>query len=233
MYNWLSKESVLATITVGAGTLIGYLIISGAIKRKTIQKYYNGEVLDLLIFNELSECCTRNNNVKPCENEFCVQRNIQNVIKYIDEAKYTIDFAMYTFTTIDIMNALIEADKRGCKIRIITDNEMLCSTGGKLSYLQTEIRCLIDIRVPQFNSVMMHHKFMVIDGHRGVYDTVGRYSPLFKVKPYRPLVLTGSVNWTMQGFGGNWENCLVTTDIITATKLEAEFYRMWDVSISI
>ncbi|XP_034472411.1 mitochondrial cardiolipin hydrolase [Drosophila innubila] len=184
-----------------------------------------------MIFNELSECCARNYNATPCENENCMHRNIQNVIKYIDEAKYTIDFAMYTFTVIGIMNALIEAYKRGVNIRIITDNEMLCSSGGKMSYLETELP--IDIRVPQLKTVMMHHKFMVIDGHRGVYDTVGKIPPPFKVEPYRPLVLTGSVNWTMQGFGGNWENCLVTTDIVTVTKLEEEFYRMWDVSNSI
>ncbi|KAL7740352.1 hypothetical protein ACLKA6_018791 [Drosophila palustris] len=128
------------------------------------------------------------------------------------------------------MNALIEAYKRGVNIRIITDDEMLCSTGSKLLYLKEEIP--IDIRVPKLSSVMMHHKFMVIDGHRGVSDICRICNYLDRV-PYRPLVLTGSVNWTMQGFGGNWENCLVTTDIITVSKLEDEFYRLWDVSKSI
>lgn len=232
VYNWLGRHPVLATITIGTigvGTLIAYKQIRLAIERNRIKGNCNGEVLDLMIFNELCECWAQK-KTEACGKENCMHSNIRNVIKFIDEAKYTIDFAMYIFTVVDIMDALIAAVKRGVNIRIITDEEMLGSTGAKLLYLKEET--MIDIRVPKLSSVMMHHKFMVIDGHRGVSD-ICRIFKHSVPEPYRPLVLTGSVNWTMQGFGGNWENCLVTTDNITVSKLEDEFYRLWDVSKSI
>jgi len=232
---WLTSHPVLATITIGSGTLISSQIIWGAIKHVQNRiKNSRGEVNEVMIFNELSECCSvklvKNQSSGPCENNFCIIRNIQNVIKYIDEAKYCIDFAMLTFTIKDILNALIRANERGVRIRVITDNEMIESSGGKMLILKN---FAVDVRAPKYNSPVMHHKFMLIDGQNAVNEIFRQKPGKLRPGPYRSLILNGTVNWTLQGFGGNFENCMISSDKIMTTKLEAEFDRMWTVFKSI
>lgn len=53
---------------------------------------------------------------------------------------------------------------------------------------------------------LMHHKFAIVD---------------------KELLLTGSVNWTMQGFFGNWENVVVSNQPGLVLPFVKEFDRMW------
>lgn len=145
-------------------------------------------------------------------------------------AKYCIDFAMLTFTINDIMNALIRAHERGVRIRVITDNEMISSSGGKMLILKNYA---VDVRVPKYNTSVMHHKFMLIDGQNAVNEIFRQKPGKLRPGPYRSLILNGTVNWTLQGFGGNFENCMISSDKIMTTKLEAEFDRMWMVFKSV
>ncbi|KNC27400.1 hypothetical protein FF38_06540 [Lucilia cuprina] len=58
------------------------------------------------------------------------------------------------------------------------------------------------------NTMFMHHKFCILDSS---------------------ILLTGSLNWTMQGFGGNWENILITSNLEYISKYSQEFERMWHI----
>lgn len=52
----------------------------------------------------------------------------------------------------------------------------------------------------------MHHKFAVID---------------------KRILITGSTNWTKNGFFGNFENIIITNQAGLAQEFSDEFDRLW------
>lgn len=97
-------------------------------------------------------------------------------------------------------------------------------------------------------TMIMHHKFCLVDSReltqkelelsqklKKKQDQKARMEPaakkdkkeeekanVKKVKlPSQGMLMTGSCNWTMQGFTGNWENIIVTSN----TELVKEFQR--------
>ncbi|XP_017462178.1 PREDICTED: mitochondrial cardiolipin hydrolase-like, partial [Rhagoletis zephyria] len=67
-----------------------------------------------------------------CKNRFCAANNVGRLISLIDKSKYTIDLAMYTFTSYDLSQAFLRAIRRGVSVRIISDNEMVYSSGSQI-----------------------------------------------------------------------------------------------------
>lgn len=67
-----------------------------------------------------------------CRNPFCVTYNMHRLIEYIDSAQYSIDLAMYTFTSYEVSHAFGRAFKRGVLIRIVSDQEMAYSSGSQI-----------------------------------------------------------------------------------------------------
>lgn len=45
--------------------------------------------------------------------------------------------------------------------------------------------------------------------------------------PPRGVCITGSCNWTMQGFSSNWENVIITNNKIIVDEFRKEFDRIW------
>lgn len=72
-----------------------------------------------------------NSNTK-CENPFCAAYNVGRLIELIDSALYSIDLAMYTFTSFELSQAFVRALKRGVFVRIISDHEMAYSTNSQI-----------------------------------------------------------------------------------------------------
>lgn len=186
----------------------------------------NQEILDIMIFNELSGKCDSGHPKKEalnCPNKYCSKRHIQRIVQQIDQAVYSIDIAIYTFTTIEILEAFYRALDRGVTIRVISDPEMLSSTGSKVLSLKSSG---VEIRMPE-TTALMHHKFLVIDGGARVKSLLrvkdGRKKPTCVVG----AVFYGSANWTAQGFKGNWENCVLSSDKLLTNRFQAEFDRMW------
>lgn len=101
------------------------------------------------------------------------------------------------------------------------------------------------------NTVMiMHHKFCLVDTrHETSQELLHREKMKLKQeatrsqqqkkgipeKPKRKTVqlppqgvcITGSCNWTMQGFAGNWENIIVTSNQTIISGFQREFERIW------
>lgn len=46
--------------------------------------------------------------------------------------------------------------------------------------------------------------------------------------PQNGICITGSCNWTMQGFSANWENVIITNNKLIVAKFRKEFDRIWD-----
>lgn len=121
----------------------------------------------------------------------------QFILETIAKARETILVQAYTFTSLPIAEALIQAHRRGIDIRILVDRSQLTSKYTMVRRMRAQgIWVAIDV-VPG----IAHNKVMIIDDHH---------------------VLTGSFNWTKAAETSNAENLLLINDkkindIYTAT----------------
>lgn len=124
------------------------------------------------------------------------------VITEITKAQKTIDIAMYSFTSREIAQALVEAQARHVMIRIVLDKAQRKERYSKSRYL---ISKGIDVKF-HFGPGLMHNKFAVIDGR---------------------ALLTGSFNWTASANKRNEENLLILMDNDLIKKYEERFEYLW------
>jgi len=143
------------------------------------------------------------------------------LVKLIDEARTSIDAAVYTFTNRALARAVVRAHKRGVKIRLILDgnDESDYSKGYYLRQRGIDVRYARG-RVKKYKSKkksrksryqvrkygLMHHKFAVVDGRS---------------------VATGSFNWTASAENFNYENLLIIQSPSLARKYSKAFERIW------
>ena len=126
------------------------------------------------------------------------------LIKEINSSKNSIDFAVYGFDGQDeIINALINARKRGVEIRGVSDsNDTKTPTYEDNNKLKGQTNIVYDV-----SQKIMHNKFFIID------DT---------------LVFTGSMNISKTGCGGyNSNSIIVVRDVNFAQAYKNEFNQMY------
>lgn len=132
----------------------------------------------------------------------------QLLLKSINEAKNTIDIAMYEFDNDKmIINALKNAQNRGVKIRIIVDNSpnkddfnQKNEKIGDFFELKTDKNC-------EANAIM-HNKFLIVDNN---------------------TVITGSTNITHNDMSGfNCNNLIKIRSISLARAYEEQFEDMFN-----
>lgn len=179
------------------------------------------EVNEVLWTNDLTQVCRESHKTKvaPCNTPYCFIRNMNRVVEIIDNAQHTIDLSMYIFTMVDIAESFFRAHKRGVKIRIICDESMVYSSGSQIMDLN---KVGIPVRFQTSASMLMHHKFCICDGHTNL--------DIFKMSKKKtiPILITGSANWTFQGFASNWDNLIVTSNRVLVKEFESEFERTWE-----
>ncbi len=107
----------------------------------------------------------------------------QKIADLIDEAKNSIDVAVFSINNDNIVKALKDAHRRGVKVRILTDK---MSSGQKSSKTIDMYQAGLNIKVNSAHK-LEHNKFAVFDGNK---------------------VVTGSYNWTNSATDKNSENCL-------------------------
>lgn len=109
----------------------------------------------------------------------------------------------------------------------------------------------IEIRFKK-TTMIMHHKFCLIDArdlkpeelkvvesrrrkrekNQENLAKIGKTLPDIEQPPQIPLppqgvLITGSCNWTMQGFAGNWENVVFTSHESLIRRFQGEFNGIW------
>ncbi len=120
------------------------------------------------------------------------------VVKELDAAKSTVLVQAYSFTSVRIAKALVDAHKRGVKIEVILDKSQRTEKYSSADFVQhAGIRTLIDAK-----HAIAHNKIMVIDGQ---------------------TVITGSFNFTRAAEENNAENLLV----IRSQDLAAKYTANW------
>lgn len=117
-------------------------------------------------------------------------------------ATQRLDICVFTISDNRLRDALLNADKRGVAIRIITDNDKTEDQGSDVEDL---IRAGLAVRMDETRH-HMHHKFAIAD---------------------RKQLATGSFNWTRSASKFNHENILIMNDETVVVQFEQEFDRLW------
>ncbi|WP_456454799.1 phospholipase D family nuclease [Thermovibrio sp.] len=127
------------------------------------------------------------------------------IVKEIRKAEKSIDVAIYSFTSKKIAKALIEAHKRGVKVRVIIDYG-----NGKSRYCVGPLleKEGIEVRYKKGSGGgLMHNKYAIYDGKS---------------------VSTGSFNWTANAEKRNDENLIVIENNRELARVyEENFKKLW------
>lgn len=121
----------------------------------------------------------------------------------INNTQRTLDIAAYEFNTPVLTQAVLDARRRGVRVRMVTDNE------GGIEDEDSTIQQLIDAGIPVVDDArgaLMHNKFMILDG---------------------TTVWTGSWNYTINDTYRNNNNALVLRSQRAVQNYQTEFDEMF------
>ncbi len=127
---------------------------------------------------------------------------------YLDNARETLHFSIYTFTSYPIASKIIQLYQAGIEMFGVMDNLQADSVYSKYDML---VNAGVPVKLDDENyphGNLLHHKFAVID-----YDTDDA------------VVLTGSYNWTNSAHQNNDENSLFIHNKAIAELYYNECYR--------
>ncbi|KOC68726.1 Mitochondrial cardiolipin hydrolase [Habropoda laboriosa] len=152
--------------------------------------------------NESNLCRAHASSDEICLKDCCPVRYLREVESYINRAERSLDVCMYILSCQLLSNAIVNAHKRGVFVRIIMDRHMASNESAQTALFYNNG---VPIRLKDLG-VLMHHKFAIVDND---------------------IVITGSMNWTMSGFFGNFENLLVTNHRLLLQPFIDEFDSLW------
>ncbi|XP_017780347.1 PREDICTED: mitochondrial cardiolipin hydrolase [Nicrophorus vespilloides] len=171
-----------------------------------VEDSYNYECM--FITSKNRTCASHIRRKNQCGQE-CSYKYLRHVLNLIKQAKETISICMYHLTLEEISTALIKAKNRGVKVRCISDIIMMECSSSKIMRLH---KTGIPAKVQNTHQSLMHHKFMIIDADN----------------PNNKQLMFGSLNHTIKGFLGNWDNTITTNNAQMIESYQEEFDRMWE-----
>jgi len=150
--------------------------------------------------------------MKAIQAVFSRDASIANVVKrLIRETEMSIDAALYSFNSEALFQCLVEAQRRGIQVRLLTDWS---------KYEQSELtrKLLMDAcfahklsRGRDGSNSKMHHKFLILD---------------------QAIVVTGSYNWTLASEIQHFENIVVLREPDSIRNYRSEFNTLWDAGLT-
>ncbi|CAL7941514.1 unnamed protein product [Xylocopa violacea] len=161
------------------------------------------KISEVMFFREESSLCRAHfiSNID-CFKDNCSVRYLRKLESYINQAEQSLDVCMYMLTCQLLAIAIVNAHKRGVLVRIIMDRHMASQGVSETALFHNNG---VAIRLEQLNG-LMHHKFVIVDNL---------------------MVITGSTNWTMTAFFGNFDHVLVTNQRTLVKPFVDEFDRLW------
>ncbi|XP_026276515.1 uncharacterized protein LOC113205208 [Frankliniella occidentalis] len=183
-----------------------YLFSTESNNEKAYCTQPNGKVpFEAIFFRRNNFLCRPDaNRKKRCEKEDCMFYNYKFILHKIMRASVSVDICVQQLTAEDLSNEVIFLHNIGVKVRVMCDKSFSTGTG---SQMQVFINAGIPVHRLEGEG-SLHHKFIIIDGK---------------------TLLAGTINWTMQGFFGNYENLLIIEDKDTVLQFVKEFEKLWDV----
>ena len=123
------------------------------------------------------------------------------ILQSLEKAKESIYFALFTFTSQEIAQAIIHKFAENIEIKGILEKNQ----DGPFSRFHSLKRLRVPVRWDR-NFYFMHHKFFIID---------------------QKIVITGSFNPTWSANYRNRENLIIIYSPSLASQYEEEFNRLW------
>lgn len=132
---------------------------------------------------------------------FAPQDPIVTYLEYlIGSEQRSIDIAMYHFTNGTIAEFLLQAHARGILVTIIVDRSCIADRYNKVEFLAAKgIKVLVYDPVVEWGkdtNGIMHNKCMILNRNVGS----------------RPILVTGSFNYTSSAATKNYENVIISND---------------------
>jgi phosphatidylserine/phosphatidylglycerophosphate/cardiolipin synthase-like enzyme len=136
---------------------------------------------------------------------------LRHIAERISATRRTLDLCVFTITDDRISREILDAHRRGVKVRIISDNDKAGDLGSDIHRLREAgipVK-LDDVRGPGISGLTghMHHKFAIFDNER---------------------LINGSYNWTRGAANVNYENIVDSTEPALIEAFAAEFKRLWN-----
>lgn len=162
-----------------------------------------------LLVNAPSWLCSTKTGV--CQAFFSPHDDVKKILlDLISREQKSIKMTTFIFTDKDIANAVITAQKRGIHIEVIADGGGANDRFSKIPFLQKEgVNVLI--YKPQGSdgifSDIMHHKFIIFE--KNINE--------------KPLLWTGSFNFTKSANMRNQENVVVLDDVQVIEQYTKQF----------
>lgn len=124
----------------------------------------------------------------------------------LQEARATVDAAMYRITNPRLARALGQARSRGLRVRLLVDRNKYQETAVTRELLAEYPIPFRAIYGRREKGSKLHHKFVLLDRH---------------------IVLTGSYNWTIESEEQNYDHLLIIRDTALVLAYQQEFDRLW------
>lgn len=140
---------------------------------------------------------------KRAEAHFSPGQDCRNRIDgLLRSARHRADICVFTITDDRLSKPIVEAHRRGVRLRVITDNDKSYDKGSDFERLE---RAGVPI-VVDASDHHMHHKYAIFDNR---------------------TLLTGSYNWTRSAAEYNRENVVVSDDPRLVQPFQREFDDFW------
>lgn len=138
-----------------------------------------------------------NSEQKILKSFFAPDDDIKSVlINLIKAEKEKILIAIYWMTQKEIADALIDAYERGVEIEVIADRSYGTDRFSKIPYLANSKIPVWVFQTDFKTNALMHNKFIIF--LRNILD--------------KPIVMTGSYNWTKRANDSSQENVVISED---------------------
>lgn len=124
------------------------------------------------------------------------------VIEQVSRSRETLDVAIYSLSSEAIAQAILRAQARGVRVRVLVDRTQNGQRSSQNPFLRAQG---VAVRLYESGG-LMHNKFAVID---------------------RKVLVTGSFNWTKNAEEDNAENLLVLSDKKLIARYEKNFEGLW------
>ncbi|XP_019878636.1 uncharacterized protein LOC109606534 [Aethina tumida] len=209
MLNSYTKLFIFVSFTVSP-IIIQEILKRQIEKKRNKLKTEHNNYYHELVFISMKQFKCRGHIIKNTEcGDSCGTTQLRRMIKFISSATICISCCVYMFTSEEITEALIEAHRRGIKIRIITDEGLRVHKSSKLdTWIQNGIAC----KTPGCVDELMHHKFCLID----------------EKNPKLAKLVFGSLNFTHTAFCNNFESLMYTNNPDIIKRFSEEFELLWN-----
>lgn len=159
--------------------------------------------------------------LQPKIQHFTTKECAENVVNLIDSLKTNneIKINVYSISYDVFLDKLMEAHKRGVKIKVITDNVQFMGSIKREQKYQLE-HPEADRKLWNFIKTIGIENFRIDGVYRIMHDKVAIFN--------NKHAITGSYNWTRSASTVNAENCIILDVEKSVNFYNDRFNRMWE-----